>query len=170
MGMIVGAGDIYVGGLLESLNLRFGRYDKEIPGENGIDEIRAIQKEFGIFKKGRPLANSLKVLGVGGLWNAQLKEKWFAYLSWLETVGSATPKLSGGQAIVALLIKNLRDENPLPVYFKAHDMRDAALGRQVLIGQEAAVFYLNQNHFTVSLPMAPRDLDRKAGSAKRARK
>ena len=109
------------------------------------------------------------MLGVGGLWNAELKKKWYEYLSWLDTIESDTPRISSGQAIVALLVRHLRNEQPLPVYFKAHDMRDHALGIKVVVSHEPAVFYLDQKYLTISLPMAPRDPG-KRGAVKRARK
>jgi hypothetical protein len=170
MGVFVAQDDLYIGGLLEVLNLLFGKYPPEGPHQpgdpavplsppkylNGIDEIRALQKEFGVFKEGRRLVESLRVLGVGGVWNARLKSRWFNLLAALDEYKSEDGKLNGGDAIVRALIKHLESADPLPVYFTAHEGRDKRQGWSVLIGKGRPVFYMNQEYLTISLPMTAR--------------
>jgi len=172
MGALMGQDDAYVGGLLETLNLAFGSYPDALPGvgderlatnettmglgTSGIREIRAIQNEFKIFDVGRPLVESLRALGVGGLWNAHIKRKWYMALRRLDHYTSNFQGLSGGKAIAQALADHLQDENPGPVHFTAHDARGPG-GPQVLITpKDRPIFYLDQDFLTVSIPLTPR--------------
>ncbi|MBU2285485.1 MAG: hypothetical protein KKC85_03515 [Gammaproteobacteria bacterium] len=165
MGLFLGPDDLYIGSLLEMLNLIFGKYepDPRLEGDygdepflNGIDEVRAIQQEFGIFKPGRPLVESLRVLGAGGLMSPSVKRKWYRLLRDLDSYDSNVgPK--GGAAIVDALIAHLKAKAPLPVYFKAHYSGDKVLGRRVYIDTGRPVPYMSQEYLTVSIPMKPRD-------------
>jgi hypothetical protein len=171
MGALMGNDDAYVGGLLETLNLCFGSYPDAPPGAtderlatneaqmglgtNGIREVRAIQAEFKLFDVNRPLVQSLRALGVGGLWNAHVKRKWFMALRRLDHYPSNFQGLSGGKAIAQALADHLQDPDPNPVHFTAHDARTA--GAQVLITpKDRPVFYLEQDFLTVSIPLTPR--------------
>lgn len=165
MGAFMLDDDIYIGSLLEMLNLRFGRYESGNTPD-GINEIQAIQKEFRIFEEGRPLMHSLRALGVGGLWNPSMKNRWLDLLNWLDKVDSQTPSLKGGPAIVRELIKHLESEKPEPVYFKAHDSRKGDLIERVRITKGRPVFYMNQDYLVISIPMKPRTV--KKQSLKRA--
>jgi len=172
MGALMGQDDAYVGGLLETLNLSFGKFPEAVPvsgderlatnetamrlGTSGIDEIRAIQAEFKIFDVNRSLVESLRALGVGGLWNAAVKRKWYMALRRLDHYPSNFQGLSGAKAIVQALIDHLQPEDPGPVHFTAHDARGPG-GAQVLITlKDRPVFYLDQDFLTVSIPLTPR--------------
>jgi hypothetical protein len=172
MGMLMGDDDAYVGGLLETLNLAFGRYPDALPGTgderlvanetkmglgtSGIREIRAIQAEFNVFDVNRPLVESLRALGVGGLWNPHVKRKWYMALRRLDHYPSNFQGMDGGKAIAQALADHLQDADPNPVHFTAHDAGGAG-GAQVLITlKDRPVFYLDQDFLTVSIPLTPR--------------
>ena len=169
MGMFMGIDDMYIGGLLEVLNLHFGTFpniddkgeDKLEPDEStmelnvtGIREIRAIQAEFQIFRTDKALVKSLRALGVGGHWNAFVKRKWFKLLNRLDKKPSSDPALTGGKAIVAALIDHLKVQDPDPVHFKAHDLRTEP--RVLIIKNDRPVFYIDRTFLTISIPMEPR--------------
>lgn len=172
MGMFMQQDDSYIQGLLEVLNLRFGTFD-DVPdtaadkletselamrlNASGIRELQAIQQEFQVFRAGRPLVQSLRALGVGGLWNAHVKRKWYKLLNRLDRIPSEDPALTGGQAIVAALVAHLNDRDPDPVHFRAHDGATQAGGAKVLIiRKDRPVFYMHQTFLTISIPMAAR--------------
>ena len=180
MGMLMGDDDAYVGGLLETLNLSFGSYPDALPGPSderlvaneskmglgtsGIREIQAIQAEFKVFDVNRPLVESLRALGVGGLWNPHIKRKWYMALRRLDHYPSNFQSLSGGKAIAQALADHLQAADPDPVHFTAHDARGAG-GAQVLITpKDRPVFYLDQDFLTVSIPLTPRQAAAAAAS------
>ena len=177
MGMLMKEDDSYIPGLLEMMNLYFGTYPDVVdgPGEtsplrqsevdmrlgvNGIREIQAIQTEFGLFKAGRPLVQSLRALGVGGLWNHPMKKKWYKLLARLDDYPSNVVGLTGGVAIVATLIKHLDPTttlDPDPVYFKAHDSATQSGGASVLVlPGPRPVYYIQRDFLVFSLPMKAR--------------
>jgi hypothetical protein len=153
MGAFLKEDDVYVTSLLELLNLRFGRYGSDIKLD-GIEEMKMLQKEFGIFKRGRSLAHSLRVLNVGGSWNPSVKQKWFDYLESLDKASSDKPSVAGGAAIVAQLLSNLEKGPPLPVYFEPHDLREN--GNRVTFRVGQPLFFMVTDHLVVGLPMARR--------------
>jgi hypothetical protein len=170
MGILIGADDPYIGGLLETLNLCFSDTADTSPlqaepqlrtdekqanlGSNGIREMVAIQAEFRIFDSNRPLVQSLRALGVGGLWNSQLKRKWFMLLNRLDDAASNIAGLTGGKAIADALAKHLQDPNPTPVHFKAHDSRTNP--EVMILKNDRPLFYIEQEFLTISIPMRPR--------------
>jgi hypothetical protein len=172
MGMFMGMDDMYIEGLLEVLNLRFGAFPdvQDTAADtldatehamrlnaSGIREVQAIQAEFEVFRAGRPLVQSLRALGLGGHWNGALKRKWFKLLNRLDKLPSEDPALSGGQAIVAALVEHLKDLDPMPVHFKAHDAAGQAGGARVLIiRKDRPIFYIQKDFLTISIPMAAR--------------
>jgi hypothetical protein len=81
MGALVGGDDVYIGSLFELFNLRFGVEQEEAElAAGGITEIKALQEEFEIFRKGRKFVESAKLLGLGGLQNNRAKNRWFKLL------------------------------------------------------------------------------------------
>jgi hypothetical protein len=175
MGMFMGIDDMYIEGLIETLNLRFGIYP-DVPDSgadtlnadenlmqlnaSGIREVQAIQAATELFKANRPLVQSLRTLGVGGEWNPQMRRKWLKLLNRLDTMPSNDPTgLSGGKAIVAAMMEHLRLQNvdPDPVHFKTHDSRSQQGGARVLITKgDRPVFYIDRTFLTISIPMTPR--------------
>jgi hypothetical protein len=106
MGALVGEDDVYIGSLFELFNLRFGVEQEEAElAAGGITEIKALQEEFEIFRKGRKFVESAKLLGLGGLQNNRAKNRWFKLLAWLSKVASDKAGESGDERIVNALIK-----------------------------------------------------------------
>lgn len=177
MGMLMKEDDSYIPGLLEMMNLCFGTYPDVLDGQgethpltqaetnmrlgvNGIREIQAIQTEFELFKAGRPLVQSLRALGVGGLWNHPMKKKWYKLLARLDDYPSNVVGLTGGVAIVAAMISHLdtaKTLDPDPVYFRAHDSSTQDGGARVLIlPSQRPVYYIQRDFLVISLPMKAR--------------
>lgn len=74
MGALVGEDDVYIGSLIELFNLRFGVEQEEAElVAGGITEIKLLQEEFDIFKKGQKFVDSARLLGLGGLHNNRAK-------------------------------------------------------------------------------------------------
>jgi hypothetical protein len=158
MGALVGGDDVYIGSLFELFNLRFGvEQEEDELAAGGITEIKALQEEFEIFRKGRKFVESAKLLGLGGLQNNRAKNRWFKLLAWLSKVPSDKAGESGDQRIVNALIKNFASSKPQPCFMKAHDSRDKnGYGlKVVVIESDHPIFYIERPYLTISLPMAP---------------
>lgn len=165
MGAFLKEDDIYVTSLLELLNVRFGR--RFGTAADGIDELKDLQREFGIFKAGRPLSQSLRVLNVGGSWNPDVKDRWFKYLDSLDRVDSDEKGVYGGPAVVDRLSDNLESKNPLPVYFEPHNARDN--GNRVMMTVGRPLFFMLEDHLVISLPMARRSVPKGSKGSKGAK-
>ena len=150
MGWFMKEHDIYVGSMLDELNLRFAPSQGLATLHGGIDEMVALQKEFKILKKGRSFRTSAAALNLGAR-NNEVKNRWLDLLGSLAKYASNVPKQDGDVAIVNALVKNLAAKTPLPVYFTSHPMQENA---QVKITDKSRpVHYLEQDYLTVSLPM-----------------
>lgn len=173
MGWLIGEHDIFIPGLIDELNLRFApaQLPKPRKGEEyrlfgGVQELAALQKEFKIFKKDRPLRQSIAVLNVAAR-NNEFKNRFYTYLDSLEKVPSNQGTQSGAAAIVNAIIKDLAQPNPLPVHFTTHDIRSDAGNRVLIGGPTEAVHFVQQQFITISLPMQPAAFGKpKAGKSK----
>ena len=159
MGFFMKEHDIYVGTLLDDLNLRFAPAHGSKDHFGGIEEMVEIQKEFGIFKTGRSLRTSAMALHLGNSSNHEVKNRFYAYLANLRRQNSNVKGMKGEAAIVAALIKNLGAKKPLPVYFDFHDMRDPDASGVVIREKGKPLFYMDQDYLWISLPMQPRTGD-----------
>lgn len=149
MGWFMQKHDIYVGSILDELNLRFA--PAQGPGLfGGVEEMAALQKEFKIFKDGRSFRASSAVLNIGAR-NTEAKNGWLEYLGSLHQHPSNNASQDGDAAIVRALKKNLASKAPLPVYFTSHDLQE---NEMVKITEKARpVHYLEQDYLVISLPM-----------------
>ncbi|MEJ6021750.1 hypothetical protein [Ramlibacter sp. PS4R-6] len=170
MGYFMKHNDILIGSMLDQLNLRFAPPQGREKTYGGIEEMAALQKEFVIFKKGRPFATSVAVLNLAA-YNNDAKNHWHDLLGNLERHKSNRGKLNGDEAIVDALVKNLAAKKPMPVYFTSHDMRaGGADAKKVLITEKGRpVFYIERDYLVISLPMKPWDGEEPA-QAKAAKK
>lgn len=170
MGYFMKEHDVYVGTMLDELNVRFAPPQGKETHFGGIEEMAALQKEFKIFKKGRPFTTSLKVLNIGAF-NNDVKNRWHAYLGTLSRYSSNKAGQDGDVAIVNTLVKNLAAKNPMPVHFTSHDMRGGKDNERVIITDKARpLFYLEVDYITISLPMQPLSAvaGKKAGAGKKS--
>lgn len=155
MGLFMKEHDIYIGTMLDELNLRFAPSQGKDSHFGGILEMVDLQKEFKIFKKGRSFKTSCAVLNLGAR-NNEVKNLWQNLLGNLHRHGSNKKGLNGDAAIVDALIKNLASKAPLPVYFTSHDMRGDKANTEVkIIDKSQPIHYLEQDYLTVSIPMQP---------------
>ena len=169
MGTFMKDHDIYIGTMLEDLNLRFAPSQGRSTHFGGIDEMVALQKEFKILKKGRSFKTSCTILNLGAR-NNEVKNLWQSMLANLSRHPSALKGKDGDSAIVDALIKNLSSATPLPVYFTSHDMRGDASNVQVKITPKSRpVHYLEQDYMTISLPMQPASAVKKPAAKKSPR-
>lgn len=151
MGAIMRENDIYIGTFLDLFNLRFApvpfsRNPETVYG--GIEEVAKLQEEFKIFRPARPFSMSAALLGLGGMYNALAKNRWFELLSKLPD--------NGDQQIADALLRNFKKKEPLPCYMHAHDMRSKSENRVIFAEGEEPLFYLRQQYLIISLPMAPK--------------
>ena len=171
MGWFMQEHDIYIGSMLDELNVRFAPTQGREGHYGGIREMVDLQKEFQIFKKGRTFRTSISVLNLSG-WNNEVKNRWYDLVGALARHDSNKRGQNGDVAIVAALIKNLSAKNPLPVYFTSHDMRGSKENAQVKIFDKSRpIHYLEQDYLTISLPMQSvqaANLAREARAAARA--
>ncbi len=155
MGHFMKDHDIYIGTMLEDLNLRFAPSQGRATHFGGLDEMVALQKEFKIFKKGRSFKASCAALNLGSR-NNEVKTLWHSLLANLTRHPSAKKGEDGDTAIVNALLKNLAANAPLPVYFTSHDMRGEASNAEVKITPKSRpLHYMEQDYMTISLPMQP---------------
>jgi hypothetical protein len=141
--------------MLDELNLRFAPSQGKETHFGGIEEMVALQKEFKIFKRGRPFKTSCAVLNLGAR-NNEVKNLWQSLLGNLYRHESNKKGQDGDAAIVNAIIKNLASKTPLPIYFTSHDMRGAKENTQVkIIDKSQPIHYLEQDYLTISLPMQP---------------
>jgi hypothetical protein len=158
MGEIMKEDDVYIGGLLDDLNIRFGPSQGGPRTEwfGGINEMARLQKEFELFKQGRSFRDSIAVLNIGGVRNARVRNRWLSLLNWLQRVGSNVADKSGDEAIVEALIGNLAGASPEPAYFTAHFSPNAAADKVTITRNDKPLLYMAQSFLTISIPMRPR--------------
>jgi hypothetical protein len=166
MGVFMKDHDIYIGWMLEELNLRFAPSQGRSTHFGGIEEMAALQKEFKIFKKGRSFKASCAALNLGSR-NNEVKGLWHSLLANLARHPSVKKGENGDTAIVNALIKNLSSATPLPVYFTSHDMRGDASNAEVKVTPKSRpVHYMEQDYLTISLPMQPASAVKKPAAKK----
>ena len=170
MGFFMKEHDIYIGTMLDELNLRFAPSQGKESHFGGIDEMVALQKEFKIFKKGRSFSTSCAVLNLGAR-NNEVKNRWQNLLGNLPKHDSNVRGQNGDAAIVAAIMKNLASKTPLPIFFTSHDMRGTKENTEVKItAKTRPIHYLEQDYLSVSLPMQPISAVKKAGAKKAVKK
>ncbi|MET0742927.1 MAG: hypothetical protein ABWY78_06110 [Microvirga sp.] len=156
MGRIMKEDDLYISGLLDLLNIRFGASQGPREAFGGIPEMAELQREFKIFERGRSLRSCFAVLNLGGFWNTRAKNRWLELIDDLKSYPSDVPGEFGNDRIMNVIVENLESRNPVPMYFKAHDSRGPE-GRQVVVTQSStAQFYVEQDHIVISIPMRPK--------------
>jgi hypothetical protein len=186
--MLMKEDDIYIATFIDLFNLRFApsqkpqarqaqaghppprQWDSQAPHDadpgdwpfGGIAEMAHLQREFRIFRSGRPFWQSAALLGVGGHTNARAKNRWLALLMWLGTCTSDKPNENGDQRIVNALVANLARPDPLPCYMTAHEMDDPQRGQVIVKENDRPLFYIEQDFLTISLPMQSWDKARRA--------
>lgn len=152
MGLFMKEHDVHVENLLGELNVRFAPTPDKKHHYGGIAEMAALQKEFKIFKKGRPFRTSVSALNIGAF-NAEARNRLLEYFGNLAKHDSNVTGQNGDVAIVNALVRNLAAKTPLPVYFTYHDMRAAKGNTRVLITDKSRpVPYFQQDYLTISLP------------------
>jgi hypothetical protein len=157
MGFFMKEHDVYVGTMLDDLNLRFAPAHGSKDQFGGIEEMAAVQKEFGIFKEGRSLRTSAMALHLGNGSNHEVKNRFYGYLANLRRQKSNVKGQNGEVAIVKALLKNFAAKKPLPVYFDFHDMRGGGDNQGVIVREKGMpLFYMDQAYLWISLPMQPR--------------
>lgn len=154
MGVFMKEHDVNIGSFQESVNRRFAP-SLGVKGHlGGLDEMVALQKEFDIFKEGRPFGASLTVLGMGSALDPEAQRRFQRYLASLRKTKSNVAGKNGDAAIVAALTQNLTSKKPLPVHFVLHDSSTSADQNRVLITAKARpVFYIAQDYLVISLPV-----------------
>lgn len=152
MGLFMKEHDVHVENLLGELNVRFAPTPNKKSHFGGIAEMAELQKEFKIFKKGRPFRTSVAVLNIGAF-NAEARTRMLDYFGNLSKHESSVAGQNGDAAIVNALIRNLGAKDPLPVYFTYHDMRAAKGNTRVLITDKSRPLPFFQHDFlTISIP------------------
>ena len=113
MGRLMKEDDIFISGLFDLMNLRFG--PSQGPGEafGGIEEMSALQKEFQIFQKGRSFRDCVAVLNLGGFWNARARNRWLKLIGELDQYDSDEPGVNGNDRIMNMENISLTDPHLL---------------------------------------------------------
>jgi hypothetical protein len=158
MGMIIEPHEVFFGSFLERFNMRFGPAlpaGQSVWHSGGIAEIAALQKEFEIFREGRPFLQSACLLGLTGPHGGPANDRWIEYLTRLPGMRSDIDGVNGDQRIVRAIVEDLQRDTPLPCYMRVYDGRTREPGL-VIVAEEHPLFYLESVTFlTISLPMRP---------------
>lgn len=171
MGMFMQEHDVYVGTMLEELNLRFAPSHSAKEQHGGINEMAELQKEFEIFKEGRPLEKSARALHLGGSANHEVKNRFYDYLKFLRRQKSNVKGLNGDEAIVSAIVRNLASKKPMPVHFATHDMRGKGEAQGVIVREShKPLFYMTDDYLSISLPAAPHEPPARKKASKKAKK
>lgn len=157
MGMFMQEHDVYVGTMLDELNLRFAPSHSAKEHHGGINEMVELQKEFEIFKEGRPFEKSARALHLGGSANHEVKNRFYDYLKFLRRQKSNVKGRNGDEAIVSAIVKNLAAKKPLPVHFTTHDMREKGSEGVLVKDAHKPLFYMTNDYLSISLPSAPHE-------------
>jgi hypothetical protein len=153
MGDFLKEHDIYIDSFANQLNLRFAPSQGLRTHFGGMEELIGIQKEFKIFKKGRSFTKSISVLNIGASLGNEAKNRFYEYFDSLARHESNVPGQNGDAAIVNALVKNFAAKNPLPVYFKHHDMgADKGDARVLITPKQRAVSYFPHDYLVISCP------------------
>ena len=152
MGFFMKEDDIYISSLIDLFNVRFAPvpFSTDLTEESlygGIQEMAKLQEQFRIFRTDRRFSDSAAVLGLGGLYSARAKNRWFTLLQNLPD--------DGDQQIANALVANFEKKTPLPSYMRAHHGSPKSENR-VYITEGRPLFYLEQDYLIFSLPMLPR--------------
>lgn len=165
MGFFMKEHDVHVESLLGELNVRFGPTPDKKSHFGGIAEMVELQKEFKIFKKGRPFRTSVSVLNIGAT-NAEARNRLLDYFGNLSKHDSNVAGQNGDVAIVNAILRDLSSRNPLPVYFTYHDMRAEKGNTRVLITDKSRpVPYFQRDYLTISVPTKAHVAGKKATKA-----
>ena len=150
MGARMKEDDIYIGTFLDLFNVRFAPTPSSLQAETvygGIDEMAKLQGNSRSSGQNGHFPMAQRYLD-GGLQNARAKNRWLDLLSNLPD--------DGDQKIADALVANFKKKEPLPCYMQAHDSRPKGENVVKIFESYAALFYLEQEYLTISLPMAPK--------------
>jgi len=150
--------DVYVAGLLDQLNLRFG------PKE-AITEMLALQREFKVFSEEHTLEHAFGLLNMAPTDNWAHRRGWYRYLDSLKRRPSDKPPQNGHDRVISALKEHLAADQPVPVHFASHD--SGKDDRVKVSRPRAALVYSMQEFLIISLPMTPIQKDRMKRRGKR---
>ncbi|MEE1611434.1 hypothetical protein [Microvirga sp. CF3016] len=162
MGRIMKEDDIFISGLFDLMNLRFGPSQGPKEAYGGIEEMAELQREFQIFQRGRSFRDCVAVLNLGGFWNPRARNRWLQLIGDLGSYESDMPGVNGNDRIMDMMVENLASRRPLPVLFQAHDSRSEDGRRVIVRDAPTGRFYIEQDHIIVSIPMLPKTAPRLA--------
>lgn len=150
MGWFMQKHDIYVGSILDDLNVRFAPSQGAQQLFGGVEEMAALQKEFNIFKEGRTFRSCVALLNIGAR-NNEAKKGWLDYLVSLQKHPSNKRGQTADVAIVRALKKNLESKSPLPVHFVSHELQASKMVK--VTEKTRPLHYLDQDFLVISFPM-----------------
>lgn len=131
--------------VLAQLNLRFCH------GE--IEEMAALQREFGMFSPQHSLRHAFALLNIEP--DRSERTRWYEFLDKLKKYKSDQPNQSGHDRIVAALKQDLESGNPRPVFFTTHRVEKDAAAAEVTVSVGASVIFSHLEHVTISIPVTP---------------
>ena len=153
--------DVYVGSLLQQLNMRFAT-------KEGIEEMQALQREFEIFSDAHSLRAAFALLNIGFSHNPAQTRGWYDYLDSLNQSPSDRKGITGSARVMTALKQNLEPTPPAQVsrvYFMAHDSNR---NKGVKVSpQRTELVYSMHKFLTISLPMTPIQKSRAARRSKK---
>jgi hypothetical protein len=151
MGALVWECDVLIPGMLQRLNLRFSPPETHKVGNadddfGGVVEMAELQREFQVFKKGRSLAMSVKVLGLAGSESARARNRWLTLLD----------SLPNQDKIVAAIVDNLASTKPRPMHFRAVPYTSTFEATINDRGRDPVPWDNTNDYIVVSIPMKPK--------------
>ena len=116
-----------------------------------LEEMVAIQKEFGVFSERYSLKQAFRVLHIVPD-NLTERRFWFVFLEALKNYISDQDGVSGHDRIVKAYQENLESAAPLPVHTTTHRLAD---DRRILVTRGNPIIYETQEYLTISIPTKP---------------
>lgn len=129
--------------ILVQLNKRF---DSE-----ALQEMAALQKEFGIFSSKHSLQQSFALLGiVPADWSE--RKRWYKFLEYLKTYPSDLPNVNGHDRVVKAFKDGLETARPIPISIRCHSAKEDP---KVTVTEGRPVVFSLEAHSMVSIPTTP---------------
>ena len=130
----------------------FHEWNRRFRMDGPLQEMVAIQKEFGVFSEKYSLQQAFRILNIAP---HDLSERrgWFTFLDYLKRYPSDQDGVTGHDRIVRVIKDNLESDAPVPVYIATH--RSADNNRVTVTPSNRPIAYEDQQYLVISIPTMP---------------
>lgn len=122
--------------------------NKRFEAGEAIDEMVALQAEFGIFSPGHSLLDSFTLLNIRPSDHAE-RGRWRRALKHLENYPSDKPPSMGHERMIQAFQENLEAAKPQPMFVQCHAAADDL---RVLVTTGKPIVFVDEEHVVISVP------------------